>query len=297
MSGILETLLLEIRKPQAVFQVLVLTVAAFLVFQSVRGTRGEALLKGAIFVFFVGFVGLLSAFEALHLTQLKQGILWLLSISSLAVVVVFAPELRRALSKLTTSGLFRPVAKSVEDDTLEAIVDAALSLSRRRMGMLVTIEREMALDDLIEESAERLDAKVTKPLLETIFYRGSPLHDGAVIVRGGRIVAAACTLPSGQDVAVARRFGMRHRAAVGVTEETDAVVVVVSEETGDVSICKGGRIETVPADREAVKNRLRESLTRDTIPMGQKIVQKFKTRRLASTEEAPSAETGAGEKP
>jgi diadenylate cyclase len=154
--------------------------------------------------------------------------------------VVFQPELRRALMRLGETRFFRSWSSQV-DEEIDALVEAATFLSRRKIGALVAIERDVGLGG-IAETGTRVGADLTAPLLETIFWPNSPLHDLGVIVSGGKIAYAAVQFPLAESGDLERELGSRHRAAVGLSQESDAVVLVVSEETGDVSIAERGQL-------------------------------------------------------
>lgn len=206
----------------------------------VRGTRAVPLLRGVIFLVIV--VVLLSGFIELRaLGWLLQRALPALLV---AVPVIFQPELRRALEQLGRPGaLFGWTAGSRErvEFALSTISEAAATLAQRHQGALIVLERRTGLQEFAE-SGVALDAEISYELLLTIFDHHTTLHDGAVIVREGRIVAAACVLPLSTAFLADRQLGLRHRAGIGVTEESDAIAVVVSEERGAISIAHNGRI-------------------------------------------------------
>ena len=160
--------------------------------------------------------------------------------ASFAVVVVFQPELRRALMRLGETRLFRGWGTQINED-IEALVESAIFCSRRKIGALIAIEREVGLGG-IAESGTRLNADLSADLLNTIFWPNSPLHDLGVVVSNGRIMFAGVQFPLAESGELERELGSRHRAAVGMSQESDAVVVVVSEETGDVSIAERGQL-------------------------------------------------------
>jgi diadenylate cyclase len=169
---------------------------------------------------------------------------WILrnSLTGLLVgmLIVFQPEIRRALERLGRTGLQSVLRKEERQDTLNMIVRAAFSLARQNVGALVVIERETGLQEVIDTGVP-VNATLSVELLLSIFPESGPLHDGAVVIRGGTMVAAGCTLPLSESPLPAE-YGMRHRAAVGLTERTDAVVIVVSEERGAISLCSNGRM-------------------------------------------------------
>jgi diadenylate cyclase len=237
------------RSWQNVLDVLLVGLIIFLILQLVRGTRAATLLRGiAIFLILVWALSALLNLRAFS---------WLLSrtLTALAVAlpVIFQEELRHWLDRL---GRTMPLVgeEGIPEDERVAIIaairDAAHQLSRRYHGALIVLERETGLQEYIE-SGTLLDAALNSDLLQTIFFPGTNLHDGAVILRGSRVVAAACTLPiSAARHLPDRQMGLRHRAALGISEVSDAVTVVVSEETGRISVAVGGRfIRGIDADR------------------------------------------------
>lgn len=199
----------------------------------VKGTRSEQLLKGLVMITLI-FIGT----QQLGLDAINWAIMRLFPISVIALLIIFQPELRRALARL---GEFGRHQENI--DAMDEIAKAAISLSAKRMGALIVIERETGLKSYTETGTP-LDAEVTSFLIQSIFLPQSPLHDGAIIVEHGRIVAAGCVLPLPQEEKdLPKYMGMRHRAAVGISEETDAVCVVVSEETGYISVASDGKLK------------------------------------------------------
>lgn len=205
-----------------------------------RGTQAVQLLRGAIILaLLIALVGSISQLTAFS---------WLLRSGGQALLVVVAivlqPELRRALDRLGRAGVsWFPWAprESQNEEVVRNIAVACERLASHRHGALIVLERETGLQDRIEQGVQ-LDSSVDEELLETIFFPKTPLHDGAVVIRGGRIVAAAVVLPLAQVIISDTHLGTRHRAAVGITEQTDAIAVVVSEETGIISVARNGRI-------------------------------------------------------
>ena len=158
----------------------------------------------------------------------------------LAIIVVFQPELRRALMRLGETRLFRNWSEQISDD-IEQLVESATFLSRRKIGGLIAIEREVGLCG-ISDTGTRINADLSADLLDTIFWPNSPLHDLGVVVSQGRIAYAGVQFPLAESGELERELGARHRAAVGMSQESDAVVIVVSEETGDISIAESGKL-------------------------------------------------------
>lgn len=220
----------------------------------IRGTKAAKMLLGLLVLLVASIVS-----RHLHLYTLD----WLLqgfwAYIVIALIVIFQPEIRRALAKMGEAPLLRAFASAEELRSLEEIVKAAVSLAERKTGALLVIERETDLKDFVELGTS-LDARVSRELLMAVFHPGSPIHDGAVVIRGNRIIAAGCFLPMAFSPAVSRTLGTRHRAALGLTEETDAVVVVVSEETGGISMTLNGKLET-RLDMGALRDKLTELFT------------------------------------
>lgn len=203
-----------------------------------QGTQAVALLRGILVIALI-FVLAASRFTAFG---------WLLKnalpIILVAIPVIFQPELRRALERLGRSAplmMGRGARETSAQQVIYEVSQAVEALARERTGALIVLEGDTGLEEYIE-SGERIDAGVSARLLMTIFFPGTPLHDGAVIIRGDRIIAAACVLPLTQRDLADSSLGTRHRAAVGITEQNDAVAIVVSEETGIVSLARSGRI-------------------------------------------------------
>ena len=223
--------------------VLVVAFIIYLVLGFIKETRAQQLVRGLIVL---AALFLLSDFFELNALN------WILkgatTFGLIAIIIIFQPELRRALEYMgrgsVLSGRFAKLDKSTAKEVIDAIVEAVDGFSATRTGALIVIENQVPLGDVIE-SGTILNAEVTSELLGNIFYKGSPLHDGAMIIVGDRIVAARCQLPMTARRDIPAHYGMRHRAAIGVTEDTDADVVVVSEETGNVSYVHGGEIQTI----------------------------------------------------
>ena len=224
---------------------------AFLIYKVLyfmRGTRGAYVLTGLITV----LLGLSIASDALKFEVINWLIEGFWGILATAVIVIFQPELRRAFAQL---GSYTFLRGKRQREVIGEIVTATVDMARRKCGALIVFERRIGLRTF-EEDAVKLDVKVNSMLLESIFFPKSPLHDGAVIIRDNRIVAARVILPLTRSTAdCLQRLGTRHRAAMGIAEETDAVVVVVSEETGIISICTRGTLR-----RNKKKKKLEEYL-------------------------------------
>ena len=232
--------------------ILSVAVLLYYLYKQIRDTRAMALLKGLIVL---GLINVASRFFDLHVISwlLQQGMTVLL----VALPVVFQPELRRALERLGRGRLFsksQDVSEVEIDSLVNEVMASAKVMSRDRIGALIVFEREVGLGEIIDTGIE-IDGKVSRELLNNIFIPNTPLHDGAVVIRGNRIMAAGCLLPLTQDRSLSTELGTRHRAAIGLSEQADAVVLVVSEETGKISYTYGGHIY-----RHLPEEQLRESL-------------------------------------
>jgi diadenylate cyclase len=233
----------------SIVQIVFLTIVYYYVFLFFRGTRGAQVLVGLVLLLAI-LIGLTRVFG---LTELN----WLLSrmsvILGIALLVIFQPEIRRALAELGKQPVF--AVSREKRNIVDHIVQAAVQLSERRIGALIAVEREIGTR-AIQETGTKLDAPVVTELMSSIFFPHTPLHDGGLIISGSRMAAAGCVFPLSQNVELHRQLGTRHRAAVGLSEETDAVVVIVSEETGAISVSYKGRLS-----RGLDEDRLRRFLT------------------------------------
>jgi diadenylate cyclase len=233
---------------QDIFDILIVSYIIYRLILIIRGTRAVQMLTG-IAILIVTYFG---ARELEFLT-----LYWLLGtfLSSifLIIIIVFQRDIRRALTQV---GQQTPFARTHEetDLALDEIIDASYYLANRKIGALIIIERETGLKDYIE-SGQPVDAKLSKEILISFFLPQSPLHDGGVVIKRGRILSAGCMLPLSKNPFIQKRLGTRHRAAIGLSEETDAVVIVVSEETQQISLVQHGAI-TTDLDKTALRNRL-----------------------------------------
>ena len=269
----------------------------FALLQLVHGTQAVQLLRGviilAVIILLLGNALKLPAFGWL----VRNAIPALL----VAIPVIFQPELRRALERLGRAGSFlgNPSRQSAAETVILETVAACQRLAERRHGALIILERETGLQDYIETGVQ-LNAEISSELLQTIFFPNTLLHDGAVIVREGRIVAAACILPLTSGFLADRRLGLRHRAAIGMTEATDAIAVVVSEERGSVSIAHNGRmIRRLDAQRlEAVLRAFYQPQLRGPIPFWARWLRRLTGAQRDERPGAPSsAPTQSGDRP
>jgi diadenylate cyclase len=238
----LDWLLTRLSDPRVLLDILVVAVIIYWLLRVAHGTRALTLIRGIVTLFaFLYFLG-----WALELNTLN----WLLGRTwpalVIAIPVIFQPELRRAFEQVghTGSWLRTPFPGQAGPDmegAVDEIVRAAAQLARLRYGALIVIERDTGLQDYVSRGVQ-LDAELTRQLLINIFFPNSPLHDAAVIVRGRRILAASVVLPLTDNISASSQLGTRHRAAIGITEESDALAVVVSEETGQMAVAHTGRL-------------------------------------------------------
>ncbi len=219
-----------------------------------EGTRGAGVLKGlALLVLMAAFISrLLTEYFSLSRLEYLLNIIGPATIT--ALVVILQPELRRGLVRLSQTPIFGEFIKD-EHEILGEVVRACYRLAKNKVGALIAIEREQPLTAFAERGT-RIDAEVRSELVTTLFYPGTELHDGAIVIQGGRIVAAGCLFPLSENPELGSWAGTRHRAGVGISEESDCVTVVVSEETGHVSLCVQGKVYR-DLDREALTQRLR----------------------------------------
>ena len=262
--GALFTNLFEHPDWHNIVDVAILAVLIYYVIKLVMHTRSNSLFKGIAVILVMAWVSGLLRFNAVS---------WLLnqiiSMGLLVIVILFQPEFRRGLEQIGRSKItrrffglssVRSAEKQIEQPVAE-IVRAMTDMSRKKIGALIIIERHTGLGDVIE-SGTRLDAEISAPLIENVFEPNTPLHDGAMIIRNQRINAAACILPLSEDPSISRDLGTRHRAAIGITETTDAVSLIVSEETGIISMAREGRL-TRHLDARSLSILLTELFTPD----------------------------------
>ena len=234
-----------------------IAIVAFVIyklFSLLRNTRAEQVLKGLIFVLFFASIA-----DILNLNTVSWVMNQFLTVALVFIIVVFQPELRSALERLGRGrSLFSSEKIQRDERSIDELVSAMSSLSRQKIGALVVLEREVGLSDIIE-SGTKLDSDISSELLINIFIPNTPLHDGAVIIRKNTIAAAACDLPLSSSNTIAKELGTRHRAAIGISEKSDCLVVIVSEETGNISVAENGKINRY-FDEESLRIRLKNEL-------------------------------------
>lgn len=237
---------------RTIVEIGLMAVIIYQVLMLIRGTRAVQVLIGLIFVWAFSLV---AGYLRLHVISSLLDRFWLWFF--LALVILFQPEFRRVLAQIGQRGLFLGLIAETQS-YVEEIVRAACTLSQKRVGALIVLEREASLQRFIE-SGIQIDSEVNAKLIQSIFSPYTPLHDGAAIIQNGRIAAAACLLPLTERSEVEPELGTRHRAAIGLTEELDAIVIVVSEETGIISLAEAGKLVR-NLDEETLSNRLRSLL-------------------------------------
>ena len=222
-----------------ILDIALLTVLIYNLLKLVSYTRASSLFKGIVFILAMAMIS-----DALEMNAVSWVLQQIISVGVVVLVIVFQPELRRVLEQLGRSKLARQLFGSQKrqrnaqmEQHVSEIVKALIDMSRKKIGALIVIERSTKLGDVIE-SGTVVDAEISSQLIENIFEPNTPLHDGAMIIRDERIAAAACILQLSDDYSISRELGTRHRAAIGITETTDAVALIVSEETGIISMAR-----------------------------------------------------------
>ena len=214
-----------------IIDILIVTVIIYFLLMMTRQTRASAVLKGLVVLLIATFVS-----DLLGLTALNWLLMSVVNNGAVVLVILFQPEIRKALEQLGR-GAVRENSHAGEGEDQARIIDEIIQcmtdLSRRRVGALIVFEQKTGLKDVIE-TGTAVDARISAPLLENIFEPNTPLHDGAVVIRGTRVVAGACILTLTEGRGISRELGTRHRAAIGISETTDAIVLIVSEETGRI---------------------------------------------------------------
>ena len=224
-----------------IIDILIVAYIIYRVMKLLKDTSAERLIKGIIIL-----VGIMLLASMLHLTMISWLLQQVLNVGLFAIVVVFQPELRRLLEQIGKGNFSRLIVPADAPDEVESMITATVSacadMSRTKTGALIVFERRERLGEIIS-TGTMVDAAPSAELIKNIFFKNSPLHDGAMIVRAGRVCAAGCVLPLSGNQSLSRDLGTRHRAAVGMSESADSVLVVVSEETGSISVAIGGMLK------------------------------------------------------
>ncbi|MCX8030580.1 MAG: diadenylate cyclase CdaA [Thermodesulfovibrionales bacterium] len=238
-----------------VLDIVIVTIIIYRILLIIKGTKAAKMLMGILFLLIVSFF---SKYLELYTLDWMISSFWGQVV--VALIVLFQPEIRRALAQMGETTFLQSFSSAEGLKSLEEIIRAAISLANKKVGALIVIERNVSLREYIDIGTP-LDSRVSKELLLSIFHPTSPIHDGAVIIKNNRIMAAGCFLPIALDADLSKSYGTRHRAALGITEETDAVALVVSEETGSISLGYDGKLET-NNDITTLRDKLTELFTK-----------------------------------
>ena len=237
-----------------ILDILLLALLIYIVFRWIRGTSAMSIFVAIISLYVIRVV--VSAFNMRLMTNIMETVL---DVGVIAVIVIFQPEIRKFLMRLGSRymnsrqgkaildkilGKNRKSANTSNAETVNDLAEACRRMSEEKTGALIVIEHKASLEE-ITSTGDRIDAAIHSRLIMNLFFKNSPLHDGALVIAGGRIVAARCTLPITERTNIPASYGMRHKAAIGITEETDADAIVVSEETGNISFVKGGTVTPI----------------------------------------------------
>ena len=244
----------------ALIEIGLLFLVLYGILRFLQGTRGAGLLRGLLFTVMMVVIVTLFFVKQLPLYRL-QFLMQPVGLVLLPIIILFQPEIRRFLLRMGEAPVMRFLLRT-EAPVVVGIVDSVFTLSKRKIGALIAVERDVGLGEYIERGSP-LNALVTSELLVTIFWPGSPLHDGAAVIRGNRVAAAGCLFPLTDQTGIGKSFGTRHRAAIGITEHSDSVAIVVSEETQRVSVAHRGKLR-VGVERDQLRSILEETLL-DTV--------------------------------
>ena len=264
---------------RATLEIMILAVVIYYAFNFIRGTRGAPVVYG----FIIFLLSLTLVAKALNLVVLDAILRAFAAFSALAILIIFQPELRRILAELGTRPMFATAREQREN--IEVIVQAAERLSEVKIGALIAVEQNIQLQDVVE-SGIVVNCEATPEMLETIFFPNNAIHDGGVIIKGDRIAYAACIFPLTRRQDLNPSLGTRHRAGIGLSEETDAMVVIVSEETGSISYAYKGQLV-----RGVTIEQLRAFLTSVLVPStkGRNVLEWFRPRKAEPFRPEPPA--------
>ena len=274
----IQTVLWNVFNRPTIADVLDILIVAFLLYELLmltKETRASAVLKGLVTLVVASWVS-----DLLGLTALNWVLLNVVNNGTVVLVILFQPELRKALEQLGRGAIHKTAVSADLEESghiVSEITSCLLTLSRRRVGALIVIEQRIGLKDIIETGTS-LNSQISAALLENIFEPNTPLHDGAVVIRGPRIMAAACILSLSDGKGISRELGTRHRAALGVTETTDAISLIVSEETGTISVARNGRL-TRHLDRAALEDLLLSIYHQKETGLWSTLMEKTKRRK------------------
>ena len=274
----IQTVLWNVFNRPTIADVLDILIVAFLLYELLmltKETRASAVLKGLVTLVVASWVS-----DLLGLTALNWVLLNVVNNGAVVLVILFQPELRKALEQLGRGAIHKTAVSADLEESghiVNEITSCLLTLSRRRVGALIVIEQRIGLKDVIETGTS-LNSQISAALLENIFEPNTPLHDGAVVIRGPRIMAAACILSLSEGKGISRELGTRLRAALGVTETTDAISLIVSEETGTISVARNGRL-TRHLDRAALEELLLSIYHQKETGLWSTLMEKTKRRK------------------
>lgn len=274
----IRTVLWNVFNRPTIADILDILIVAFLLYELLmltKETRASAVLKGLVMLVLASWVS-----DLLGLTALNWVLLNVVNNGTLVLVILFQPELRKALEQIGRGAIHqgsRVTDMEESSHIVSEITSCLLTLSRRRVGALIVFEQRIGLKDIVE-TGTTLNAQISAALLENIFEPNTPLHDGAVVVRGSHIMAAACILTLSEGKGISRELGTRHRAALGVTETTDSIALIVSEETGIISMARNGRL-TRHLDRAALEETLTSLYHQKEVGLWSTLMEKTKRRK------------------
>ncbi len=244
-----------------VADILIVAVIIYYLLMMTRQTRASAVLKGLVLLLVATFVS-----DLLGLTALNWLLMSVVNNGAVVLVILFQPELRKALEQIGRGAIRERATGSESAQIVSEITHCMLNLSRRRVGALIVIEQRIGLKDVVE-TGTTLNSEISSALLENIFEPNTPLHDGAMIIKENRVVAAGCFLPLSDNILIDRKLGTRHRAALGMSERSDAIIIVVSEETGVISYAKEGNLHRY-LDSRALRELLEQVYAQNKKPAG-----------------------------
>lgn len=236
-----------------IIDIAIITFLFYSLIKLIKETRAVQIIKGILLILVISKIS-----ESLRLYAINYILQNTLTIGLIAIVIIFQPELRKALEKMgNTRWLIKKTKKAgfESEQIIDEIVDAATTMSRKKIGALIVIVGSLSMNDIVETGTV-VDASITSELVQNVFFPKSPLHDGAMIIKNERIVAAGCVLPLSSNLDISKELGTRHRAALGISETSDALVIIVSEETGAISIAVDGKFQ-----RFLDPTSLREAIT------------------------------------
>lgn len=273
----IRNLLWNVFNRPTIADILDILIVAFLLYELLmltRETRASAVLKGLVMLVLASWFS-----DLLGLTALNWVLLNVVNNGAVVLVILFQPELRKALEQIGSGAIHKSSHRSEQDsqNVVDELIACLLKLSRRRVGALIVLEQRIGLKDIIE-TGTALNSDISAALLENIFEPNTPLHDGAVVIRGSHIMAAACILSLSEGKGISRELGTRHRAALGITETTDAISLIVSEETGIISMARGGRL-TRHLDRAALEEILGSLYLQKETSLWASLMEKTKRRK------------------